>query len=534
VGKLVREGKADHEIHVLQARHPHVLDQPDPARAIQRAIDRAREDWADEMGRDDGGVDHGATAEPPADTAPAAGDFYSYMPMRRYIFSPTGDMWPGSSVNARCEAPKDETGATITRKVRQQHKDGTVDYVDVPVYPTAWVDEHHPIEQLTWAPGEPMVLPGRLVSAGGWIKRAGCACFNLYMPSQLTLGDPDQAEPWIEHVQRVFGDDIGHIVARLAHRVQHPEVKINHALVMGGKQGIGKDTVLEPVKHAIGPWNFADVSPKDLLGRFNGFVRSVVLRINEARDLGDFDRYAFYDHLKMYIAAPPDVIRCDEKNIREYPVFNVTGVIITSNHKRDGIYLPEDDRRHFVAWSELSKEDFTAAYWNQLYRWYAFGGIGHVAAYLSRYDLADFDPKAPPPKTAAFYEILDANRAPEDAELADVLDKLSKDGQRPQAVTLIQLANFADQEFADWLRDRKNSRQIPHRLETAGYVAVRNPAAKDGQWIIQRKRQAIYARADLCVRDRFIASRPRIRPAGRWMKSMKSMIPYLYKSIHQS
>ena len=58
----------------------------------------------------------------------------------------------------------------------------------------------------------------------------------------------------------------------LAHRVQRPEEKINHALVLGGSQGIGKDTALEPVKHAIGPWNFFEVSPQQMLGRFNGFL----------------------------------------------------------------------------------------------------------------------------------------------------------------------------------------------------------------------------------------------------------------------
>ena len=94
-------------------------------------------------------------------------------------------------------------------------------------------------------------------------------------------------------------------------RVQRPEDKINHALVLGGKQGIGKDTLLEPVKQAVGPWNFCEVSPQQVLGRFNGFLRSVILRVSEARDLGEFDRFAFYDHLKAFVAAPPDVLRVD-------------------------------------------------------------------------------------------------------------------------------------------------------------------------------------------------------------------------------
>ena len=134
-------------------------------------------------------------------------------------------------------------------------------------------------------------------------------------------------------VRKVYPDDADHIIRWLAHRVQHPDEKINHALVLGGPQGIGKDTLLEPVKYAVGPWNFREVSPKQVMGRFNNFLKSVILRISEARDLGEFDRYAFYDHMKAYTAAPPDVLRVDEKHLREYSVFNVCGVIITTNHK---------------------------------------------------------------------------------------------------------------------------------------------------------------------------------------------------------
>jgi hypothetical protein len=53
-----------------------------------------------------------------------------------------------------------------------------------------------------------------------------------------------------------------------------------------------------PVKVAVGPWNFVEVSPQQLLGRFNGFLKSVICRVSEARDLGDIDRHTFYDHLK--------------------------------------------------------------------------------------------------------------------------------------------------------------------------------------------------------------------------------------------
>src|SRR3984893_13342279 len=100
------------------------------------------------------------------------------------------------------------------------------------------------------------------------------------------------------------------------------EVAGNHPIVLGGSQGIGKDTLVETVKQAIGPWNFVEASPQQMLGRFNGFLKSVILRVSEARDLGDVDRFQFYDHMKTYIAAPPDVLRVDEKNLREHSVLN--------------------------------------------------------------------------------------------------------------------------------------------------------------------------------------------------------------------
>ena len=273
--------------------------------------------------------------------------------------------------------------------------------------------------------------------------------------------------------------------------------------MLGGLQGIGKDTLLEPAKYAVGPWNFAEVSPANMLGRFNGFLKSVIMRVSEARDLGDVDRFAFYDHMKAYTAAPPDVLRVDEKHIREYAVFNVVGVIITSNHKSNGIYLPADDRRHYVAWSDLTKEAFDPGYWNGLWRWYREGdGLRHVAAYLADLDLANFDAKAPPPKTEAFWAIVDANKSPEDAEMADALDQLGK----PAATTIGSVALAASDEFRAWLGRRENRKQISYRFEECGYVPVRNRDAHDGLWRVGGKRMVIYARHEAALRDQIEAA----------------------------
>jgi Family of unknown function (DUF5906) len=411
-----------------------------------------------------------ASGNPPA--AVEREDFRAYMPTHTYVYLPTRELWPGSSVDAQLGSGAAE-----------------------------WLDQNRSVVQMTWAPGLPMLIADRVVAEGGWIEKPGVMILNLYRPPTLVHGDATQAGPWIDLVHRVYPDDADHIIKYFAHRVQRPHEKINHGLVLGGEPGIGKDSLCEPVKRAVGPWNCAEVSPTQMLGRFNGFIKSVILRVSEARDLGELNRFALYEHMKVYLASPPDVIRCDEKNLREHSVFNVCGVIITSNRK-DSFYLPADDRRHYVAWSNATKDDFTKAYWDEIWNWYAAGGDGHVAAYLATLDLSDFHPKAPPAKTPVFWEIVQTNRAPEDAELADALAKLGN----PDAVTVNMIKQYAEYDFAQWLGDRRNARAISHRLEDADYVSIRNPASKDGRWKIHGVHTVIYVRKELTIRDRHIAA----------------------------
>jgi hypothetical protein len=422
-------------------------------------------------------------------------NFYAYMPMHSYIYVPTREPWPVASVNARLPPMP-----VLDGKGKQKLDDkGRPEFISA----SKWLDQNRPVSQMTWAPGEPLIIADRLISHGGWIDRSGEACLNVYLPPAIVPGNAAEADPWLEHVHKVYPNDAAHIVTWLAHRAQRPAEKINHALVLGGSQGTGKDTLLEPIKRVVGPWNFIEVMPSHMLGRFNGFLKAVILRINEARDLGEVNRFAWYDHMKACTAAPPDVLRVDEKNLREHSVLNCCGVIITTNHKTDGIYLPADDRRHYVAWCELSKEDFASGYWNSLWGWYTRGGYRHVAAYLLELDISTFDAKAPPPQTVAFWDIVTANRAPEDAELADVLDRLSN----PDATTLNRVRNEATGEFLQWITDRKNRRVIPHRFESCGYTPIRNDAAKDGQWKIAGTRQTVYAKKTMPLAEQLKAAR---------------------------
>jgi hypothetical protein len=74
-------------------------------------------------------------------------------------------MWPAASVNARCTSPIPDLAAAT------------------------WLDQNRPVEQMIWAPGEPMLIADRHVSDGGWIDKQGVTTFNLHRPPLPRTGE---------------------------------------------------------------------------------------------------------------------------------------------------------------------------------------------------------------------------------------------------------------------------------------------------------------------------------------------------------
>jgi hypothetical protein len=86
----------------------------------------------------------------------SADDFFAYMPTRKYIFVPTGELWPGKSVNAR-----------------------------LGFNASAWLDQNRRVEQMTWAPGQPMLIEGRLIADGGGLSSRAAESL-IYIGRQIS------------------------------------------------------------------------------------------------------------------------------------------------------------------------------------------------------------------------------------------------------------------------------------------------------------------------------------------------------------
>jgi hypothetical protein len=297
------------------------------------------------------------------------------------------------------------------------------------------------------------------------------ATFNQYRPPEIKPGDPRKAKPWIRLVYKVYGQHAHRVILWFAHRAQRPEEKINYGLVFGGVPNIGKDTIIEGARQAVGEWNCREASPQDIFGTFNGYAKAVILRINETRDLGEQSQHTFHNKMKVYLAAPPFTLPVNEKFINQYEIANVCGVVLTTNHRETGLFLPPDDRRHFVLWSERQPEDFkpedfqpqdftpkapNPTYWDWFWGWYENGGYEHVAAFLRQRNISRFNPKEPPPKTEAFWAVVNANRSAEESELEMVLAIMG----RPAVVTLSRILEQKGlpPQLEEWLHNRNNRR----------------------------------------------------------------------------
>ena len=356
-------------------------------------------------------------------------------------------------------------------------------------------------------PGEPQVIENKLVAEGGFFAKQGARIFNVYKPPFIIPAPSREVRFWRDRLYALWPDEAVHIERWLAHRVQRPGEKINHALVLGGEQGVGKDAILAPLKIAVGHWNFAEISPQEALGAFNEFRQSVVLRISEGKDLGDVDRFAFYDGTKTLIAAPPDTLRVNPKFVKPYYVLNVVGVVITTNHKVGGLFLPPDDRRHFVAWSTVEPSDFSPDQWTEYWATLNAGGAELVADHLRALDLAHFNPKAPPPRIQAFHEMANAMRSEEESEMADVIEGLGT----PKVLVigdLIESAKFLGsryEAFVAFLRDRTKSRLVTLRLEQCGYRRLANPDEQAGRWVVGGHRTGVHVRRQMTDREGFEA-----------------------------
>lgn len=420
-------------------------------------------------------------------TAPEAqggsGQFLAYLPKNTFYHRPTGQFWPAESVN------------NVLGKVPT----GSFDEGGMPksIKATQFIARNHGVHQLAWWPGAGEIIEGWAVIEGGWVETPGNRVLNTYrspIPPQVR-GDGDVSR-WLNHLRIIFPQHVEVILDWMAFTAQNPTIKVNWALVWGGMQGIGKDSMFEPLNRAVGEWNWqGGVTPDQIMDEvYNDYLECRVLVINEAKDTGDGNRFQFYDKTKTIITAPPKFhsIRSMYMGRRKSP--NLNSTIITTNHRTGALYLPADDRRHYVMFSDVTRERFDDAYWVDMWDWLDNGGADAGAAFLLARDVSQFSPKAPPIQTPEFWEMVGGGQPAETTELSDIIDLIPSG---PFSVSQLAMTALTanHRELYDFLINRANGTKINRALTDLGIIKYRNPdAVKDGRWLINGVKVTLYKR----------------------------------------
>ena len=234
---------------------------------------------------------------------------------------------------------------------------------------------------------------------GVLVARDGDVYGNRWRDARpVVTGAGGDISPWLDHCAALIPEasEREHVLNVMAYKVQHPEVKINHAVLHGGDQGCGKDTLWAPFIWAVcGPQlKNRGLLDNDTLGSQWGYaLESEILILNELKEPEARERRALANKLKPIIAAPPEMLTVNRKGLHPYDMMNRMFVLAFSNDPVP-ISIDSQDRRWFCVWSSAPRMAPAAA--ARLWAWYKAGGYESIAGWLHARDVSAFNPSAAP------------------------------------------------------------------------------------------------------------------------------------------
>lgn len=206
---------------------------------------------------------------------------------------------------------------------------------------------------------------------------------------------------FLEHIKNVIcaGNEqhYGYVIRWMAHAIQKPEERPETALVLRGKQGVGKGVFVDNFGALFGQNYLVVYKDSQITGRFNSHLMDALLiHLNEATWGGHKDAAGT---LKGLITDPTIPIEAKGKDI--FTVKNHSRVIVASNEAW-AVPIDLDDRRFLVLEvSDVHKEDH--AYFEKLVgQMKAGGGLEALMFHLKTLDLVGFNVRKVPFSSHAF------------------------------------------------------------------------------------------------------------------------------------
>lgn len=230
---------------------------------------------------------------------------------------------------------------------------------------------------------------------------------DIYGPTQDAGTIIKIITPYLELCEALCGGDDEHAMyfhKFIAQIFQDPSNKPGVSIIFKGKQGTGKNMVLDAIGNMLNNAHYISSSrPNDFFGEHaEGFYRKLLVNLNEAEGKDTFD---FEGKIKSFITDPKMTI--NPKNVRPTEVSNHARSVITTNKpnpipidvrskdRRFVVYQTIDKylKKNKVFWTALYKHFRTKEFTSSLYQWFM------------SMDLTDFDWSKERPITKAYREM---------------------------------------------------------------------------------------------------------------------------------
>lgn len=283
-------------------------------------------------------------------------------------------------------------------------------HIDTDARNNALRGEIKKVDKLDYAPGEDEVFTYR-----------GITHVNSWHQRDVNTGVEGDVSKWLEHWDRLgWSNHQKHMLQWMAWTIKHPEVKINHILLLGGQEGIGKDFLLYPLTVAM-EGNQVTIDGDALTDNFNEYLLSTkYLHINEIEVSDHREAEQVGKRIKPLAAAPPEKISVNTKGVSRIQIRNVVNASAGTNSTLP-FKTKELSRRIYGMWSDLNTRDASGQvtpywrdYWIDTWGWMKdANGVDACIYYLRNcVDLSDFNPSLAPEMTAFVKHIFESSKSP--------------------------------------------------------------------------------------------------------------------------
>jgi hypothetical protein len=333
------------------------------------------------------------------------------------------------------------------------------------------------VSNVTYAPGDPVFIP---------TNDPDLPVFNFWRPSTCgpRLLTTAEVKPWLDHVELVMGSPTERdlFLRWCAFVVQYPELKPNWCFLIMSLQGLGKDTMVAPIKLAVGDRNWREELIYSLADNFTEAIEHKLLIVGETAQpkKGFVSAHDFGTRLKPLLSQPPTELKINKKFQAPYTIPNRLAVILFSN-ETNPLHLERGQRRVHVV-NRLGVQSALPDYFWNLHEWLKAGGAELAASYLLSYPLSEAEKRefigGIAPENEAKIELENQNIQPQLAALEDIIQDI-RDGvvneMTPTALvaTAETLALFvkargvyqpSPQDIRTWLLDMEKQNNGVRRL----------------------------------------------------------------------